>query len=72
MISCIDKTSAIEIARQFLNQHFSIQGIDAVLEGKTWLVIAQIVVFDNMMTESIRVDVDTGKIIDYTLRKTTM
>ena len=72
MISCIDKTSAIEIARRFLNQHFSVQGIDAILESKTWLVTAQIVVFDNVMTESIRIDIDTGRIVDYTLRKTTL
>jgi len=69
LVSCIDKSDAIEIALRFLNQHFSVHEIDAVLKDEIWLVTAQIQVFGNLMTEEIHIDRTTGKIEDYTLKK---
>jgi len=70
LMSCIDKSAAIGIAVRFLNQHFSVHGIDAVLKDEIWLVTARIQVFGNTMTEEIRIDKTSGKIEDYTLKKT--
>jgi hypothetical protein len=70
LISYIDKSSAIGIAIRFLNQHFSVQDIDAVLEDKIWLVTARIQVFGNIMTEEVRISSITVKIEDYTLKRT--
>ncbi len=70
LISYIDKSTAIEIALRFLNQHFSVQDIDAVLQDKIWLVTARIQVFGNTMTEEIQISCTTGKIEDYALKRT--
>lgn len=71
LISYIDKSAAIEIVMRFLNQHFSVHEIDAVLQDKNWLVTAQIQAFENLMTEEVRISCVTGKIEDYTLKRTT-
>jgi hypothetical protein len=71
LITCIDKSTAIGIAMRFLNQHFSVHEIDAVLKDKIWLVTAQIQVFGDTMIEEIQIDKTSGKIIDYTLKRTT-
>ena len=70
LVSCIDKSTAVGIAMRFLNQHFSVQDIDAVLKDKIWLVTARIQVFGNIMTEEIKIDKTTGKIEDYVLKRT--
>lgn len=62
-----DKQTVIEIAIQFLRQHFSVQDIDAALIDKVWVVTARIVVFNNVMMEKIRIDINTRKIENYTL-----
>lgn len=62
-----DKDAAIEITTRFLSQHFSVQGVDAVLEGETWAVTARIEIFGKTMTEKIRIGSKTGRIEDYLL-----
>ena len=62
-----DKQTVIEIAIQFLRQHFSVQDIDATLVDKVWVVTARIVIFNNVMIEKIRIDINTRKIENYTL-----
>lgn len=71
LISCLNKSSAIDIAIRFLNQHFSVHEIDAILQDKAWLVTAQIEVFGNTMIESIKINSVTGKIEEYTLKRIT-
>ena len=66
-MTLIDKTTAIKAATQFLKQHFSVQEIDAVLEGSTWVATAQIVAYDNIMLERVRIDAATGRIEGYEL-----
>ncbi|TBR11442.1 MAG: hypothetical protein EPO62_01795 [Candidatus Nitrosotenuis sp.] len=66
-MTLIDKTAAIRAATQFLKQHFSVQEIDAVLEGTTWVATAQIVAYDNIMLEKIRIDAVTGRLEGYEL-----
>ncbi len=67
MVYDADKKTAIEIATRFLSQHFSVQIIDAVLEGNTWIVTARIEMFGKTMTEKIRIDSKTWRIEDYLL-----
>lgn len=64
-MTSIDKMTAIRVATQFLKQHFSVQEIDAVLEGSTWIATAQIVAYDNIMLERVRIDADTGRLEGY-------
>lgn len=66
-MTLIDKTTAVKVATQFLKQHFSVQEIDAVLEGSTWIATAQIVAYDNIMLERVRIDAVTGRIDGYEL-----
>lgn len=70
-MAIIDKTTAIRVATQFLKQHFSVQEIDAVLEGGTWVATAQIVAYDNIMLEKVRVDAATGRLDGYELPECT-
>jgi len=69
LVSCIEKSTAIEIALRFLNQHFSVHEIDAVLKDEKWRVTAQIQVFGILMTEEIWIGRTTGKIEEYTLKR---
>lgn len=62
-----DKKRAIAVATNFLSQHFSVQGIDAVLEGQTWIVTAKIELFGKIMMQTIRMDSKTCRIKDYLL-----
>ena len=60
----IDHRKSIEIARKFLEQHHSILNINAVLEGEIWLVTA-IVGLSKNNVKKVRIDANTGKILDY-------
>lgn len=66
-MASIGKAAAIKVAMQFLKQHFSVQEIDAVLHGRTWIATAQIVAYDNIMLEKIRIDAATGRLESYEL-----
>lgn len=63
----IDKEMAIEVARRFLSQHFSVHSVDAILEEEMWIVTAQIEMFNRSMSEKVRIDSNTGRIADYIL-----
>lgn len=58
----MDRTAALEIAAQFLKQHFSIIHMDAVIDGRVWYVTAQIELYGNAMLEHIRIDAETGEL----------
>lgn len=59
-----DNRRSIEIARKFLEQHYSILNINAVLEGDVWHVTA-IVGLSKNDVKKVRIDATTGKILDY-------
>jgi uncharacterized membrane protein YkoI len=60
----IDYHRSMEIARKFLEQHHSILNINAVLENEVWLVTA-IVGLSKNDVKKVRIDANTGKILDY-------
>lgn len=61
MAAYMDRVTAMEIAAQFLKQHFSIIHMDAVLEGGIWYITAQIELYGDVMLENIRIDATTGE-----------
>ena len=70
MAVSVDKTMAIAIARRFLEQHFVINEIDAVLEGIMWVVTGQVQLFDMRDVRKIRIDLTTGEIQGHALEPT--
>ncbi len=61
----ISKDKAIEITKRFLEQHHSVSGASAVLRGKEWFV-TMCIGMSNNDTRQVRIDANTGKILDYT------
>ena len=61
----IDADNAKVIATRFLEQYHVIHGLDAVLEDEIWLVTANVSLFNKNHVKKVRIDVTTGKILDY-------
>lgn len=61
----IDYNESIEIAKKFLEQYHSILKTNAVLDGKIWIVTVK-TGLSNRNIRKVRIDADTGKILDYT------
>lgn len=61
----INEYQAIEIAKRFLEQHHSVSGAKAVLNGKEWIITTSIGISKNNV-RIVRIDAKTGKILDYT------
>jgi uncharacterized membrane protein YkoI len=61
----ITRQQAIEIARKFLEQHHSVSGAIAVLREEKWFV-TMCVGMSKSDTRQVRIDANTGKILDYT------
>ena len=57
-----DRKGAEEIARNFLQQHYSVHGIKTILENGVWLVEAETSGHDESL-KKLRIDSKTGKII---------
>ena len=61
----IDSDKAKEIARKFLEQHYSIHNVtDAVLEDGVWTITVLISSFGDQIRK-VRIDAKTGRIIDW-------
>ena len=66
MLSLVDPALAIRIATRFLEQYNShVTPIDAVLAGDVWRVTVSVGLTDKKL-RLVRIDGNTGKIIDYT------
>ena len=61
----IDADGAKAIATRFLEQYHVIRGLDAVLEDKIWLVTVQVSLFNNNHVKKVRIEANTGRILDY-------
>jgi len=61
----IDADGAKAIATRFLEQYHVIHRLDAVLEGKIWIVTVQVSLFNKNHVKKVRVEANTGRILDY-------
>jgi hypothetical protein len=59
----VDAKRAEQIARNFLEQHYSIFDTKASIENETWLVEATTFMFDKESVKKLRIDPKTGRII---------
>lgn len=60
----ITRQQAIEITRKFLEQHHSVSSANAVLREGKW-VVTMCVGMSKSDTRQVRIDANTGKILDY-------
>jgi hypothetical protein len=61
----IDRILVEQITRTLLGQYYNIGGIDAALEGETWLVTAEISIFGMKDIRKLRIDANTGEILGW-------
>jgi len=61
----INADNAKAIAERFLEQYHVINGVDTVLEDEIWLVTVRVSLFNNIHVKKVRIDANTGKILDY-------
>jgi uncharacterized membrane protein YkoI len=61
----INKDQAIDITKRFLEQHHNVSGASAVLRKEKWFV-TMYVSMSNNDTRQVRIDANTGRILDYT------
>lgn len=61
----ITRQQAIEITKKFLEQHHSVSGASADLREGKWFV-TMCVGMSKSDTRQVRIDANTGKILDYT------
>ncbi|TLX95183.1 MAG: hypothetical protein E6K91_03670 [Thaumarchaeota archaeon] len=57
--------NAKTIATRFLEQYHVIHGLDAVLEDNIWIVTVQVSLFNNTHVKKVRIEANTGRILDY-------
>ena len=67
-IKGIDSSKAKEIVRNFLSQYHTVLDVkDPILEDHVWIVDADVTSFGFNHTKRVKVNSETGKIIDYNI-----
>ena len=61
-VKIVDSNKAREVAIRFLEQHYTVSDVRAILEGQTWKVLAK-VGLPNVQMKTVLVDAQSGKIL---------